>query len=54
MSILCDKEIKDFALNQDMIKPFHDSLVNKKDNKKLLSYVLVHMDMIFVCLQNNV
>ena len=40
MSILCDKEIKDFALNQDMIKPFHDSLVNKKDNKKLLSYGL--------------
>jgi dCTP deaminase len=40
MSVLCDKEIKTLALEQEMISPFVDHLVSNEDGKKLLSYGL--------------
>jgi dCTP deaminase len=40
MSVLADWEIKKLAEEEEMIAPFVDHLVNKKDNRKLLSYGL--------------
>ena len=40
MGILCDAEIKTFALEQGMIEPFTDHLVNEKDGRRILSYGL--------------
>jgi len=40
MSILSDKEIKQLALEQGMIQPFQDRLINEQDGRRLLSYGL--------------
>lgn len=40
MSVLADWEIKQLALEEEMISPFVDHLVSKEDNRKLLSYGL--------------
>ena len=40
MSVLCDKEIKTLAIEQEMISPFVDHLVSNENGKKLLSYGL--------------
>jgi dCTP deaminase len=40
MTILCDTEIKKFALEQGMIEPFVDRLVNQEDGRRILSYGL--------------
>jgi dCTP deaminase len=40
MTILCDTEIKQFALEQGMIEPFIDRLVNQEDGRRILSYGL--------------
>ena len=40
MSVLADWEIKEFALEHQMIDPFGDHVVSKEDGRKLLSYGL--------------
>ena len=40
MGILCDAEIKTFALEQGMIEPFMDHLVNQDGQRRVLSYGL--------------
>ena len=40
MSVLADWEIKKLALEDEMITPFVDHLVNKQEERKLLSYGL--------------
>lgn len=40
MGILCDTEIKKFALEQGMIEPFTDRLINEEDGRRVLSYGL--------------
>jgi len=40
MSILSDKEIKQLALEEGMIQPFQDRLINEQDGRRLLSYGL--------------
>jgi dCTP deaminase len=40
MSVLADWEIKQLALEDGMIDPFVDHLVNKEEDRKLLSYGL--------------
>lgn len=40
MGLLCDREIKDFALNHSMIEPFVDHIVREEDGRRLLSYGL--------------
>ena len=40
MGILCDTEIKAFALDQGMIEPFTDRLVNEESGRRILSYGL--------------
>lgn len=40
MSILCDWEIKQLAMDEEMISPFKDHLVREEDGKKVLSYGL--------------
>jgi len=40
MSLLCDLEIKELALNQGMIEPFTDHMVKEEDNRRILSYGL--------------
>lgn len=40
MSVLADWEIKKLAEEEEMIVPFVDHLVNKENNRKLLSYGL--------------
>jgi len=40
MGILCDAEIKKFALEQGMIEPFTDHLVNTDGERRVLSYGL--------------
>ena len=40
MSILCDAEIKQLALEEGMISPFQDHLVSKENGRKILSYGL--------------
>ena len=40
MSVLADWEIKQLALEEEMISPFVDHLVSKENDRKLLSYGL--------------
>jgi dCTP deaminase len=40
MGILCDAEIKKFTLEQGMIEPFNDHLINEEDGRRILSYGL--------------
>ena len=40
MSLLCDLEIKELALNQGMIEPFTDHMVKEENNRRILSYGL--------------
>ena len=40
MSILSDKEIKQLALEEGMIRPFQDRLISEQDGRRLLSYGL--------------
>jgi dCTP deaminase len=40
MSILCDLEIKDLALNHEMISPFVDHMVKEEEGRRVLSYGL--------------
>ena len=40
MGILCDTEIKKFALEQGMIEPFNDRLINEANRRRVLSYGL--------------
>ena len=40
MSILCDTEIKQLALEKEMIAPFQEKLVSEKAGEKVLSYGL--------------
>jgi dCTP deaminase len=40
MSVLCDKEIRCLAEEEEMIVPFQDRLVSKEDGRRILSYGL--------------
>jgi len=40
MTILSDRELKELSLNQEMIQPFTDRLVNEDNGRRLLSYGL--------------
>lgn len=40
MSVLCDKEIRLLAEQEEMIVPFQDHLVSKEDGRRILSYGL--------------
>ena len=40
MSVLADWEIRDLAIEKDMISPFVDQLESERDGKKILSYGL--------------
>jgi len=40
MSVLCDKEIRQLAEQEEMIVPFQDRLVSKEDGRRILSYGL--------------
>ena len=40
MSVLCDKEIRLLAEEDEMIVPFQDRLVSKEDGRRILSYGL--------------
>jgi len=40
MSVLCDKEIRRLAEDEEMIVPFQDHLVSKEDGRRILSYGL--------------
>jgi dCTP deaminase len=40
MSILCDREIKKLALQEEMISPFQDKLISEVDGRRILSYGL--------------
>ena len=40
MALLSDREIKEFALKEGMIKPFSDKLIKHKEDLKLVSYGL--------------
>lgn len=40
MSVLCDKEIRRLAEEEEMIVPFQDHLVSKEDGRRILSYGL--------------
>ena len=40
MSVLCDKEIRRLAEEDEMIVPFQDHLVSKEDGRRILSYGL--------------
>jgi dCTP deaminase len=40
MSVLCDKEIRLLAEEDEMIVPFKDRLVSKEDGRRILSYGL--------------
>jgi dCTP deaminase len=40
MSVLCDKEIRQLAEEEEMIVPFQDRLVSKEDGRRILSYGL--------------
>ena len=40
MSILSDREIKCLALDEGMIQPFQDRLINEENGRRLLSYGL--------------
>jgi dCTP deaminase len=40
MSVLCDKEIRQLAEEEEMIVPFQDRLISKEDGRRILSYGL--------------
>jgi len=40
MSVLCDKEIRRLAEEEEMIVPFQDRLVSKENGRRILSYGL--------------
>jgi dCTP deaminase len=40
MGILCDREIKELALQEEMISPFQDKLISEVDGRRILSYGL--------------
>jgi dCTP deaminase len=40
MSVLCDKEIRQLAEDEEMIVPFQDRLVSKENGRRILSYGL--------------
>lgn len=40
MSVLCDKEIRRLAEDEEMIVPFQDRLVSKENGRRILSYGL--------------
>jgi dCTP deaminase len=40
MSVLCDKEIRRLAEDEEMIAPFQDRLVSKENGRRILSYGL--------------
>jgi dCTP deaminase len=40
MSVLCDKEIRRLAEEEEMIVPFQDHLVSKENGRRILSYGL--------------
>lgn len=40
MSVLCDKEIRQLAEEEEMIVPFQDRLVSKENGRRILSYGL--------------
>lgn len=40
MSVLCDKEIRQLAEDEEMIVPFQDRLISKEDGRRILSYGL--------------
>jgi dCTP deaminase len=40
MSVLCDKEIRLLAEEDEMIVPFQDRLISKEDGRRILSYGL--------------
>jgi len=35
MSILCDREIKELALQKEMISPFQDKLISEVDGRRV-------------------
>jgi len=40
MSLLCDREIKELAVNEGMISPFQDKLLSEVNGRRILSYGL--------------
>lgn len=40
MSVLCDREIRRLAEEQEMISPFQDRLISEEDGRRILSYGL--------------
>jgi dCTP deaminase len=40
MSVLCDKEIRQLAEEEEMISPFQDRLISKENGRRILSYGL--------------
>jgi len=40
MSVLCDKEIRRLAEEEEMIVPFQDRLISQEDGRRILSYGL--------------
>ena len=40
MSVLCDKEIRRLAEEEEMIAPFQDRLISKENGRRILSYGL--------------
>ena len=40
MSVLCDKEIRHLAEEEEMIVPFQDRLISQEDGRRILSYGL--------------
>jgi len=40
MSVLCDKEIRRLAEEEEMIAPFQDRLISQEDGRRILSYGL--------------
>ena len=40
MTLLCDKEIADLAINHNMIEPFVNKIVREENGRKVLSYGL--------------
>jgi len=40
MSVLCDKEIRQLAEEEEMIVPFQDRFISKEDGRRILSYGL--------------
>jgi len=40
MTLLCDKEISDLAINENMINPFTPKIIREENGRKILSYGL--------------